>query len=146
MGGLPAIVLTLSLTVGAPPDSGPAKRPAHPLPGGDLSAEDARYLDALVEEFLFDPRGAVRVRVGGPDGPMRFAIRGDRIVTTGGDGRDGWLVRGRNGQPDRIYFADGESISAAGQSFHQIDFEALCERRYVREPSGEGNLLAVLMY
>src|SRR5436305_11075534 len=109
MGGLPAVVLSLAVAVGAPSDSRPAKEPGRPLPGGDLSAEDAAYLEALIGEFLFDPRGATRVRLGGPDGPDQVTLRDGRLVL---DGRDGWLVRGRKGEADRVYFADGESITA----------------------------------
>src|SRR5437763_479085 len=81
-------------------------RPGPPLPGGDLSAEDARYLDWVVEDFLFDPHGAVRVRV---RVPVAFDGLGLGDLT---EDRDGWLVRGANGRPDRIHFTDGESLPA----------------------------------
>jgi hypothetical protein len=146
MGGLPALYLSLSLTVGAPPATGTAKAPARPLPGGELSAEDARYLDHLIDEFLFDPRGATRVRIGDPEGPREYTIRNGRLSFTGGDGRDGWLVRGTGGRPDRIYFTDGESVPAAGRRARQIDFEALCERRYLGDRVSEWNDVSALVY
>src|SRR5215213_1094543 len=130
MGGLPAVVLSLAVAVGAPPESRPAKEAGRPLPGGDLSAEDAAYLEALIGEFLCDPRGATRVRVGGPAGPTRVTFRHGRLVSEDGDSRDGWLVRGRKGQADRVFFADGESIPATARQLRQLDFEALCKRQY----------------
>src|SRR5262245_27479343 len=61
MGVLSAVALTVLLTPGASPGPDAATRPGRPLPGGELSAEDARFLDHLIEWFLFDPAHATRV-------------------------------------------------------------------------------------
>jgi hypothetical protein len=124
MGVLPAVVLAAALVPGTSPVPTNATRPAHPLPDGELSAEDARYLDYLVEWFLFDPAHATRVRV-----PIPFSgtQRGPDSFT---EDRDGWLVRGTDGRPDRICFTDGESMPVPAVGVRQLDFEAECERWY----------------
>ena len=110
MGVLPVSAWALALALGAPTDSFPPVEPARPRPGGYLSAEDARYLDWLVEDFLFDPKHASYVRMFGPGGTPHLTIKRGRLVADGGEYRDGWLVRGTNGAPDRVYFADGNAF------------------------------------
>src|SRR5829696_8197946 len=97
MGGFPLGALLLPLALAAGPDPGADAGPGRPLPGGELSAEDARYLDWLIEDFLFDPHGAVRVRVSHRlDDQVAVPVPEARIQH-----RDGWLVP-RTG---RIFFA-----------------------------------------
>src|SRR5829696_4311069 len=116
MGGFPLGALLLPLALAAGPDPGADAGPGRPLPGGELSAEDARYLDWLVEDFLFDPRGAVRVRVTRPIGgpvPVPEARTEYQV---------GWLVR----KAGRVYFAAGDSIPAPAAGVREIDYEAEC--------------------
>jgi hypothetical protein len=134
MGALPVHAWALALALGAPTDSFPPVEPARPRPGGDLSAEDARYLDWLVEDFLFDPRRAVYVRHFSPAGSPRLTTRHGRLVEDGGEYRDGWLVRGSNGAPDRVYFADGESVPASPGAIRYLDFERMCVVRLGSAP------------
>jgi len=104
----------------APESIGPGKPPG-------LDQEDAEYLDALLCDFLFDPRGASRVRVTIPalDPPDP-----DRPAPT--EERGGWLVRGDR---PRIYFADGGSIlAAAAVRVRLVPFLATCRRRYADGP------------
>jgi hypothetical protein len=81
-----------------------------------LSPPDAKYLDSLMPDVLFDPTGAerVRVRTGEPDRP-RF--------------RDGWLVKGSAGRPARVYFADGYSIPAPSK-LERLDFRGQAEKLF----------------
>src|SRR5215211_7333177 len=106
MGGFPFGALLLPLALAAGPGPGADAGPGRPLPGGELNAEDARYLDWLVEDFLFDPRGAVRVAVPVPEARTEH--------------RDGWLVRGVG----RIYFTAGDSIPVPATGVREIDYEA----------------------
>ena len=69
-----------------------------------LTAEDAKYLDKLIADFLFDPTGAERVTGEFP----YYSVWG----RTGTMSRDGWLVRGKGGQGNRVFFTDGESEPA----------------------------------
>ena len=88
-----------------------------------LTAEDKSFLDGLVREFLFDPRGAQRVRI---KTIARFVGESAGEVT-----RDGWLVPAKEGQPARIYFTDGASIPAPrNKDLTQIDFVTAC-REYL---------------
>jgi len=99
-----------------------------------LSKADRDFLDCLISEFLFDPKGAVRVCI------HAGAIRPTRPFSWGGDTREGWLVGGRGREPDRVYFADGESTPAPPpERTEQIDFFAACRQRYqrVKRPSND---------
>jgi hypothetical protein len=127
MGAFAAWPLLLTLT--AAPDRA-AVEPGGPRPGGDLGAEDARYLDWLVDEFLFDPKNAVYVRAPVPSEPVALSLRHLRPGVSENDGRNGWFVRGTNGDPDRVYFADGESVVVPAGQTRQLDFAALCADRY----------------
>jgi hypothetical protein len=93
-----------------------------------LSAEDKLYLDRLMKEFLFDPRGAERVAVK----TLVRTVRG----TSSEETCEGWLVRGQSGEPDRVYFADGASILAPPERERKkVDFAARCKARF--SPGGE---------
>lgn len=127
MSLLPGYALTLFLTVGASPEPAGQTQPGRPVPSGDLGAEYAVYLDYLVRDFLFDPKDAVRVQVAVPG--SRLAFRRGRVVASA-DSQDGWLVRGKGGQPDRVYFTDGESIPAPPGKVRAVDFEAECASPY----------------
>jgi hypothetical protein len=135
MGALPLYALPVLVAIGAAPNPVPPVERAGPAPGGSLSTEDARYLDWLVEEFLFDPRRATYVRAPVAGGSSRLAIRRGRLVESEDETRDGWLVRGTNGDPDRVYFADGESVVVPAARTRQLDFEAICARRYSGGPT-----------
>jgi hypothetical protein len=87
-----------------------------------LTAKDREFLAGLVKQFLFDPKGAQRVRV--------QTIRRTAWRTAQEALREGWLVAGAKDQPDRVYFTDGESIPAPGaKALTWIDFEAACQAR-----------------
>src|SRR5262249_10185746 len=107
-----------------------------------LTKADRDFLDCLISEFLFDPKGAVRVRI------PASAIRPRRPFDSPGDTREGWLVRGRGGEPDRVYFADGESTPAPPPDrMHQVSFVTACRRLYqLGAQSSNDNLLAQLAY
>jgi hypothetical protein len=86
-----------------------------------LSADDKAFLDGLMKDFLFDPRGAQRVSV-------KVVVRS----VWGGDAEgwsEGWLVRSKDG--DRVHFTDGWSIPAPGEEgIKMVDFIAACKIRY----------------
>lgn len=92
-----------------------------------LTAQDKEYLEGLMKEFVFDPKGAVRVRV-------------KTIVRTAWGASDdapseGWLVVGKDGRDGRVYFTDGESIPApAKKQMEKINFNAACMARYTAKP------------
>ena len=140
MGALPVSAWALVFALGAPPDPFTPAGPARPRPGGELAAEDARYLDWLVEDFLFDPRHAVYVRVATPGSPDRLAWESPAVARLVRDTRDGWLVRGTGGAPDRIHFLDGESIPVPATGVRQLDFEVHCAARYRRGSGGPWDL------
>lgn len=109
-------VLVLTL-VGAGPVAADAR----------LSPADARYLDSLLRDFLFDPIGAERVRVSG------YA---DQSAGSTPATRDGWLVRGHNGRPDRVHGTDGSAGPARGK-IERIDFRAQAEKFFTAvQPPG----------
>jgi hypothetical protein len=121
MGLSPLCVLSFALTVGAGPNPRSPIEPARPQPGGVIGAEDARFLDSLMEDFVFDPKRAaafVRVEV---QRRLSFRFRFDFDVQDSRT-RDGWLVRGTNGESDRIYFVDGESMPVPATGVHEVDF------------------------
>src|SRR4051794_33472083 len=90
-----ALLVPIALTGGA--CVAPQQAPA-------LTADDRTFLDGLMKEFLFDPRGAERAAV-------RTVIR---TVWAAADevSLDGWLVPGQAGLPGRIYFADSAWVPA----------------------------------
>lgn len=95
-----------------------------------LTAEDKKYLDGLMREFLFDPKGAERVTV--PTVVRTVWASADEVAA------DGWLVPGKDGRPGRVYFTDGASIPAPpDQKMKKVDFVAACQARYVLPPKKE---------
>ncbi len=98
----------------------PGARAAAPPAQEKLSAEDRQFLDGLLQEFLFDPKGARRVLV---KTSRRTVWAASRV-----DLRQGWLVPARGKQPARVYFTDGESIPAP-KGMTEVDFVASCRRR-----------------
>lgn len=139
--------IPLLLTLGSSPSPHVTTTPRPPDRGGYLSAEDAVYLDYLVHEFLFDPKGATRVRVTVPDPQtdsdyrLNWSPGGEHTVD-----RDGWLVAGKWGAPDRVYFTDGESIVGPFKKIRSLDFEADCVRRSPARPSYRDENLERLLY
>jgi hypothetical protein len=103
-------------SLGVPPAAGPGQSPR-------LNREDADYLDGLLRDFLFDPRGATRVRITvrmpGPPPPDGVYMTHDV---------NGWLIRG---DPARVYFADGGWVPAPppGQ-IRLVPFVGDCRERY----------------
>jgi len=95
-----------------------------------LTQSDREYLDSLFREFLFDPIGAERVRVKVPD--PRFGAWSEAELTA----RDGWLVKGTKGEPDRVFFMDGYGITAPrADRIERVDFLAPIERFFkTRQP------------
>jgi hypothetical protein len=100
----------------------PAPAPA----AGPLTAEDRRFLDKLLDDFLFDPQGAERVRV-------KTTVRTAWANTVGVE-RDGWLVAGKDGEPARVHFTDGASIPAPDEKkIKKVDFVDACRQRLNKE-------------
>src|SRR5262249_40377211 len=101
-----------------------------PAEAEPLAAEEKQLLDGLFEQLLFDPKGAQRVRV---KIAMRTAWGGSEQVE-----REGWLRAGTGGQPDRVYFTDGENI-VAPESLTKIDFISACRARWApkKEPKAK---------
>jgi hypothetical protein len=90
-------LLTVCALGAIAPALGDDKRPI-------LSNADKKYLDGLVEDFLFDPAVARRVRVKATE---RDVWTKTRSVT-----REGWFVPAKGDRPARIYFTDGEYLPA----------------------------------
>jgi hypothetical protein len=67
---------------------------------GSLSAEQKKLLSSILKDLVFDPTGAqyvvAHVNYRTLEGQMNWRPR------------DGWLVCGKVGEPDRVYFMDGE--------------------------------------
>jgi hypothetical protein len=126
MRSLLACLVTCSVAFAGPE---PASQVATAGPGHNavLTRADREYLDSLFREFLFDPRGAIRVRVVVPTGEM-----GRQSSDTT---RDGWLVKGRRGEADRVHFTDGHSIPAPPRErIRVLAFASFCRQRYCPDP------------
>ena len=131
MGMTSLYVIPLVCSIGAGPSTQFDTKPAPPLPGGYISEEDARYLDYLLEDFLFDPKHAVRVRLSPQRNQDQSSFDASRAIHN--CSRTGWLVTGRRGDPERIYFTDGESILAKSVKFRVIDFEQTCAGPFLND-------------
>ena len=68
-----------------------------------LSAADAKLLEGLLRDFLFDPTGAQRV-----EATLRSKPRWSDEERT--YNKVGWLVKAKDG--NRLYFTDGSSKTA----------------------------------
>jgi hypothetical protein len=91
-------------------------------PPKSLTAEDKKYLDGLMTEFLFDPKGAERVTIRN----AVWSLGGASI-----EGVDGWYVPGTGGKPARVYFTDGWSVPAPPEKERtKVDFTAACRARF----------------
>jgi hypothetical protein len=99
--------------------------PAEPAPGPELSAQDRQFLESLLKDVVFDPRDATAVRCEFP----RFTLAWGSKEGL----RDGWLVKGKSGAPDRVFFSDGFSIPAP-QAWKPGDFLSRCRRRFSGDP------------
>jgi hypothetical protein len=92
-----------------------------------LSVEDKKYLDGLIKEFLFDPKGAERVTVK----MVVHSVWGSADDASA----EGWFVAGRDGKPGRVYFIDGASIAVPpDKEMKKVDFKAACTTRYMAKP------------
>jgi hypothetical protein len=117
----PSLVLALLFFVTAAAWATAADKPPA------LSAEDKKYLDGLMKEFLFDPKGAERVNV---KTVVRTVWAASREVQA-----EGWLVPAKDGKPGRVHFTDGASIPAPDEKeMKKVDFVAACKARYTAPP------------
>ena len=92
--------------------------------GVALEPSDRKLLERLPKEFVFDPP-ADAVFVAEPV-MMRTAWGLERLVV-----RQGWRVAGKTGEPDRVYFCDGDSVSVAKVvRLPKLDFVGMCRKRY----------------
>lgn len=102
-----------------------------PVPAADkelaLTAEGKKYLDGLLKEFLFDPKGGERVAV-------KTVVRS--VWASAGEAQaEGWFVPAPEGKPGRVYFTDGAAVPApAPAEMKKLDFKAACKARYAAVP------------
>src|SRR5262245_10756365 len=88
-----------------------------------LADADKKELTELLKDVLFNPTGAERVRV-----PVTVYSPWGGSHTIA---RTGWLVRGKEGAKDRVYFADGHTVVApAEKDIKNLDFITECRERY----------------
>ncbi|QEL20687.1 hypothetical protein [Limnoglobus roseus] len=97
-----------------------------------LAAADKKYLDGLMADFLFDPKGAERVAV-----PV--VVR--TVWATADEGTtEGWLVPAKDGKPGRVHFTDGASIPIPPDpKVKKVDFVAACKARYTAPAPKKGD-------
>lgn len=137
MGTTSLYAIPLLLSISSAPIPLQYTEPGPPRPGGYLFEEDAVYLEYLLQDFLFDPRRAVRVRLqesSSDDCDGQYSIR--RLRALSGRTSEGWLVRGRDGSPDRVYFTDGGSIPAGTVKPVVCNFEQCCAHMFCGDKSG----------
>lgn len=93
-----------------------------------LTPHDRQLLDKLMTQFIFDPQGAECVIV---------AVKRPGARQPDDEWwRLGWRVAGKPGQPERVYFDDGENIPlAADAKTEKVDFVAACRQRYAKKPA-----------
>lgn len=108
-------------------------------PSEMLAADDRKLLERLLAEFIFDPQGA------------EFVATAVKIPTAWGHAAEGfntgWRVHGKEGQADRVYFIDGDSLAlTAGAKVEKLDFPALCRKRYeAKKAPADDNDFGVLV-
>jgi hypothetical protein len=90
-----------------------------------LTADDAKFLDRLLTECLFDPTGAERVRGKFP----YYSVYSNATFTLT---REGWWIRGKNGKLGRVYFSDGWSLPAP-EDLIAINFAAQSRKAYDKQ-------------
>jgi hypothetical protein len=73
-----------------------------------LTKSDAKFLDEMMEKFLFDPTGAERVRV----------------KLSKDSEREGWHIAGKKA----VYFTDGVSVAVKPDMITKIDFVSDCRK------------------
>lgn len=96
-----------------------------------LAKADRELLDSLFRDFLFDPRGAIRVRI--PAEGRRLGM-----FQMSGETRCAWLVPGRRGESGRLYFRDrGEYPVPPASQIRAFDFIAAYRERYYPSPSDD---------
>jgi hypothetical protein len=120
-----AFILSLGMATVAADEPAASKKDAE-----DLSSHDAALFDKLLRDFVFDPQGAEFVSA---PAKLRTAWAQEAFVE-----RSGWRVAGKKGEPDRIYFADGENlVLAADAKIKKLDFIGSCRSLYEpkREPA-----------
>ena len=120
----------------ASPEVSPRAVPLEPWAKAVLGKEDKKLLDSLFKDLLFDPKNALRVEVKVPayqipaTSHFRYSIGSLQHKVTA----EGWLVRGKRGESDRIYFIDGESIPVPAGKMTPVDFVGQCKQRYCKNP------------
>lgn len=99
-------------------------QPAEPK----LTPQDEKFLDSLLKDVLYDP----------PADARRVRLRSIRpqIWDYGRHGwSEAWLVKGKSGKPDQIFFADGAPQPLSNiERVEEIDFLALCQTRFGKRP------------
>lgn len=95
-----------------------------------LPQKDAKLLERLVKEFLFDPRGASRVRVATDEISIYTNVLEEY--------RDGWLVAGNDGAAAKIVFLEGDSIPVPDEKrLTPLDYVAECRKLYAADTPPE---------
>src|SRR5438552_14397214 len=110
-------LMCLALAVAIPAALAVCKAGGDDAKSQTLSAEDRKLLDGLIQQFLFDPRGAQRVLV----------KTVERSVWTRKEDveRAAWLVPGKEGKPARVYFIDQTAFPAPDEKgIKKVDFVA----------------------
>src|SRR5262249_14809132 len=96
-----------------------------------LSAEDKKYLDGLLKEFLFDP----------PKRAVRVTVQVEVHDVSGfkySEQAKGWLEPGQDGKPGRVHSTDGSSVPAPPEKeMKKVDSPAACKARYAAPPKAD---------
>ena len=116
------LALLLAITFGR------CEPPAEKPPA--LTAEDKKYLDGLMKDFLFDLKGAERVTI-------KIVVL--NVWSSAEDQtREGWLVASKDGKPGRVYFTDGASVpTPAEKEMKKVDFKSRVPGPLRRAAPGE---------
>ncbi|OWK40935.1 putative lipoprotein [Fimbriiglobus ruber] len=111
----------------------PAPRTPAADPEPALTAADKKYLDDLMKDTLFDPKGAQRVSL-----PTSFFVQ--KIPAHSLSDSGAWFVPGRGGVPGRVYCTDGVSLPAPSENeLKKLDFVAAARTRFMPAPEKNTN-------
>jgi hypothetical protein len=94
-----SLILALGLQHTIRGQGGPAK------PSPSLTNQERKLLDGLLSTWLFDPKGAQRVR-------LKVSVR-TPWASTYDAVREGWLQKGTGASPERIVFLDGGTAAVS---------------------------------
>jgi hypothetical protein len=96
---------------------------AEPQQKSILSEQDKQFLDKLIAEFLFDPKGAQRVLIQNAVRDVWGAVHQTTM--------EGWLVPSDGAKPPTVFLADGFPIPLQHENdITRVDFVAVCGARY----------------